>query len=61
MTFELNSQGYTLKIVDIAEATYHYHIKQLMKEDLDKEIKEIETMLFYKMKEDMGVDGFNSA
>lgn len=37
-----------LKIVGIPEATYHYHMKQLQKEDPDKEWKEIITELFQK-------------
>ena len=50
MAFELKQEGFklkdTLKTVDIPEATYHYHIKQLMKEDPDKEIKNLITALF---------------
>lgn len=32
----------------IPEATYHYHIKQLNKEDPDKEWKDLITELFHK-------------
>ena len=50
MAFELKQEGFklkdTLKTVDIPEATYHYHISQLLKEDPDKEIKELITALF---------------
>ncbi|MEK4712393.1 IS3 family transposase [Sporosarcina sp. FSL K6-5500] len=52
MAFELKQEGFklkdTLEIVDIPEATYHYHIKQLMKDDPDKEIKELITTLFHQ-------------
>ena len=50
MAFELKEEGFklkdVLKIVGIPEATYHYHVKQLQKEDPDKEWKEIILELF---------------
>ncbi len=52
MAFELKEEGFKLKdvleIVGIPEATYHYHMKQLQKEDPDKEWKEIILELFQK-------------
>lgn len=52
MAFELKREGFKLKdvleIVDIPEATYHYNVKQLQKEDPDKDWKEIITELFHK-------------
>ena len=43
MAFELKEEGFKLKnvlsVVSIPEATYHYHIKQLQKEDPDLEWK----------------------
>lgn len=45
MAFELKQEGFKLKnvlsVVGIPEATYHYQIKQLKKEDPDKEWKAI--------------------
>ena len=52
MAFELKEEGFKLKdilkIVGIPEATYHYQVKQLKKEDPDKEWKEIILDLFQK-------------
>ena len=52
MAFELKEEGFKLKdilkIVGIPEATYHYQVKQSMKEDPDKEWKEIILDLFQK-------------
>ena len=52
MAFELKEEGFklkdVLKIVGIPEATYHYQVKQLKKEDPDKEWKEIILDLFQK-------------
>lgn len=54
MAFELKEEGfrlkYALKIVDIPEATYHYHVKQMQTEDPDKEWKEKIHDIFYKHK-----------
>ncbi len=50
MAFELKEEGFKLKdvlnVVGIPEATYHYHIQQLKKEDPDKEWKELICELF---------------
>ena len=52
MAFELKKEGFKLRnileIVGIPEATYHYQVKQLKKEDPDKEWKEIISELFQK-------------
>lgn len=52
MAFELKEEGFKLKdvleIVGIPEATYYYHVKQLQKEDPDREWKEIITEIFQK-------------
>ncbi|WP_279401925.1 IS3 family transposase [Piscibacillus salipiscarius] len=52
MAFELKEEGFKLKdvlaVIGIPEATYHYHICQLKKEDPDKELKEIISELFQK-------------
>jgi putative transposase len=52
MAYELKEEGFklkdVLKVVDIPEATYHYHVQQLKKEDPDKEIKELIQGLFEK-------------
>lgn len=44
MAFELKEEGFklkdVLKVVNIPEATYHYHIQQLKKENPDKKWKE---------------------
>jgi len=52
VAFELKEEGFklkdVLKIVGIPEATYHYQVKQLKKEDPDKEWKEIILDLFQK-------------
>ena len=52
MAFELKEEGFKLKdvleVVGIPEATYHYQVKQLKKEDPDKEWKEIILDLFHK-------------
>ena len=58
MAFELKEEGFRLKdiflVVGIPEATYHYHIKNLRKEDPDKELKELITHLFKKFHEGYG-------
>lgn len=45
MAFELKEEGFRLKdiflVVGIPEATYHYHVKNFGKEDLDTELKEL--------------------
>ena len=38
-------------MVGIPEATYHYHIKNFIKEDPDRELKELITDLFKKFHE----------
>lgn len=52
MAFELKEEGFRLKDVikkvDIPEATYHYHIKQLNNEDSNQEWKELISALFHK-------------
>ncbi|MEI5909723.1 IS3 family transposase, partial [Bacillus spongiae] len=52
LAFELKEEGFKLKdvliVVDIPEATYHYHIQQFQKEDPDKELKEKMIKLFQK-------------
>jgi putative transposase len=52
LAFELKEEGFRLKdvlvVVDIPEATYHYQVKQLKKEDPDKEWKENITGQFHK-------------
>ena len=52
MAFELKEEGFKLKdalrIVQIPESTYHYHIKQLGKEDPDRVLKEEVIQLFEK-------------
>lgn len=52
MAFELKEEGFklkdVLKIVGIPEATYHYHIQQLKKDDPDKEWKELIREVFEK-------------
>jgi putative transposase len=52
LAFALKEEGFRLNIVlekvDIPEATYHYHIKQMQKEDPDKEWKVIINELFEK-------------
>lgn len=58
MAFELKEEGYRLKdvliMVDIPEATYHYHLKRLDTEDKDKALKEKISTLFYRFKERYG-------
>ncbi len=58
MAFELKEEGFRLKdiliVVGIPEATYHYHVKNLGKEDPDKELKETITNLFNKFQERYG-------
>ena len=58
LAFELKEEGFRLKdilhVVDIPEATYHYHIKNLGKEDPDTELKELITHLFKKFHERYG-------
>lgn len=52
MAYELKEEGFKLKnilkVVDIPEATYHYHIKQLQKDDPDKELKELIYDLYHE-------------
>ncbi|WP_421662757.1 IS3 family transposase [Lysinibacillus telephonicus] len=52
--FELEEKGFrlinVLEIIGIPEATYHYHIQQIKKEDPDKEWKDIIQELFEKHK-----------
>jgi len=43
-----------LIVVGIPEATYHYHVKQLNREDQDKSIKNKVKELFYQFKERFG-------
>ncbi len=58
MAFELKEEGFRLKdiflVVGIPEATYHYHVKKLGKEDPETELKEIITYLFRKFHERYG-------
>lgn len=58
MAFELKEEGFRLKdiflFVGIPEATYHYHVKNFGKEDLDTELKELITDLFKKFHERYG-------
>lgn len=50
MAFELKEEGFRLidilQVVGIPEATYHYQVHQLKKEEPDKEWKEIILQLF---------------
>ena len=52
MAFELKEEGFKLKdillVVGIPEATYHYQVQQLKKEDPDQELKKIILELFQK-------------
>jgi putative transposase len=57
MAFELKEEGFRLKdilFVGIPEATYHYHVKSLGKEDPDTELKELIAHLFKKSYERYG-------
>jgi transposase InsO family protein len=58
LAFELKEEGFKLKdvlaAVGIPEATYHYHIQQLKKEEPDKELKEKINELFQKHEEKYG-------
>ncbi|SEO70006.1 Transposase InsO and inactivated derivatives [Amphibacillus marinus] len=58
MAFELKKEGFRLKdifvVVDIPEATYHYHVKNFGKEDTDTELKTRITHLFKKFHERYG-------
>ncbi|WP_077601657.1 IS3 family transposase [Oceanobacillus sojae] len=58
MAFELKEEGFRLKdvllVVGIPEATYHYHVKNLGKEDSDLALKERITDLFKKFYERYG-------
>ncbi|MFD2639500.1 IS3 family transposase [Piscibacillus salipiscarius] len=58
LAFELKEEGFKLKdvlaVIGIPEATYHYHIHQLKREDPDKELKEIISELFQKHGERYG-------
>lgn len=58
MAFELKEEGYrlidVLIVVDLPEATYHYHLKRLNKEDKDYALKEKISTLFYDFKERYG-------
>ena len=50
MASELKEEGFRLKdilvVVDIPEATYHYHVKNFGQEDSEIELKELITHLF---------------
>ncbi len=52
MAFELKEEGFrlkdVLKVVEIPEATYHYHINQMNNEDSDQEWKTLILALFEK-------------
>lgn len=52
MAFELKEEGFrlkdVLKIIEIPEATYHYHIQQLKNEDPNQEWKTLISALFEK-------------
>ncbi|HEY4601821.1 MAG TPA: IS3 family transposase [Cerasibacillus sp.] len=52
MAFELKEEGFKLRdvllVVGIPEATYHYQVKQLNKEDPDQEVKQVILELFQK-------------
>lgn len=58
MAFDLKKEGYKLKdiflVVDIPEATYHYHVKNWEKQDPDSELKELIVQLFHKFHERYG-------
>jgi len=54
LAFELKEEGFklknVLKIIDIPEATYHYHLKQMQRKDPDKEWKEKIYDIFHEHK-----------
>jgi len=54
LAFELKEEGFklknVLKIIDIPEATYHYHVKQMQRKDPDKEWKEKIYDIFHEHK-----------
>lgn len=58
MAFELKTAGFrlndVLSVVGIPEATYHYHVKQLDREDSDTELKSCITALFKQFHERYG-------
>lgn len=58
MAFELKEEGFRLKdvfcVVDIPEATYHYHVKHFGREDTDAALKELIISLFKKFHERYG-------
>lgn len=58
MAFALKEEGYRLKdivvVVGIPEATYHYHVKNFGKEEVDTELKDLITQLFKKFHERYG-------
>lgn len=58
MAFELKEEGFRLKdifhVVDIPEATYHYHVKNFGNKDTNRELKELITDLFKKFHERYG-------
>lgn len=58
MACELKQEGFKLKdillIVEIPEATYHYHGKQFGKMDSDERLKEQVKRLFFEFKERYG-------
>ncbi|WP_353626620.1 IS3 family transposase, partial [Bacillus sp. JCM 19041] len=58
VAFELKEEGFRLKnillVLGIPEATYHYHVKNIGKEDSAKELKEIITDLFKKFHQRYG-------
>lgn len=56
--FQLKQEGFRLKdifkVVDIPEATYHYHVKNVGKEDTETNLRELITHLFEKFHERYG-------
>ena len=58
MAFKLKEEGFRLKgiflVVDIPEATYHYHVKNFGKENSDIKLKELITHLFKNFHERYG-------
>lgn len=58
MAFELKQEGFklklVLKVVDIPESTYHYHIKHMKKKDPDRKWKRLIRTIFYYHKENYG-------
>lgn len=58
MAFGLKQEGFRLKdildLLDLPESTYHYHVKNFGTENLETELKEEITQLFYHFKERYG-------